>query len=79
MVCDDEPRWDLFEDTPETIQDRLRGVQDLICYLLRKNEELRMELFARRERVFDSKASTIWFRMEHPGNDVFDQTHPARV
>jgi hypothetical protein len=53
-VCDEEFQWDSFDEIPERLQNRLRSMQELVCYLLRKNEELRMEIFARRERTFES-------------------------
>lgn len=58
-ASDDEFFPDFSEKTPERLRDRLRDMQELLCYLLRKNEELRMEIFADRERAFESRSSTM--------------------
>lgn len=58
-VFDDEFQRDSSEEISERLQDRLRGMQELVCYLLRKNEELRMEIFACHERGFESQSSAI--------------------
>jgi hypothetical protein len=33
-VCDDQLLSDSFEEIPERLQDRIRGMQELVCYLL---------------------------------------------
>jgi hypothetical protein len=50
-VGDAESQWDSSDENAERLQGRLRDMQEFVCYLLRKNEELRMELFAHRERT----------------------------
>jgi hypothetical protein len=30
-VCDQRPQWDSFEESPEKLQHRLRGMQELVC------------------------------------------------
>ncbi len=55
-ACDDELLSDSFEDIPEMLQGRLRDMQELVCYLLRKNQELRMERFAYGDSSLDSNS-----------------------
>jgi hypothetical protein len=53
-VGDEASQWDSSEEIAERLQGRLKDLQEFVCYLLRKNEELRMEVFARRERMRNS-------------------------
>ena len=46
IACGDASVPNSSEEMAERLHARLRDMQELICYLLRKNEELRMELFA---------------------------------
>jgi hypothetical protein len=75
-VCDDEIQWDSFEEIPERLQDRLRGMEELVCYLLRKNEEMRMEIFAWRERTIESNSSATSCELDHPNIGALKETNP---
>ena len=46
LVLDDEPFSDLSVEWPSAAQTSLTDMQGLICYLLRKNQQLRKELSA---------------------------------
>jgi hypothetical protein len=48
-TCDDELRSDSFEEISEILQERLNDMQELVCYLLRKNQELRMGILVDRQ------------------------------
>jgi len=65
-VFDDEFQRDSSDEIAERLQDRLRGMQELVCSLLRKNEELRREIFAYRERGFESQSSALFSERDHP-------------
>ena len=58
-AANDEFFSDLSEKIPDRLRGRLKDMQELTCYLLRKNEELRMEIFADRQRAFGSKSSAM--------------------
>lgn len=75
-VCGDEFQRDSFEEIPERLEDRLRDMQELVWYLLRKDEELRMEIFARRERRFELKSSAISCELELPNVGMVKETNP---
>jgi hypothetical protein len=51
------PFSDLFEGEPEVLRDRLENMHEIICYLLLKNQELRMRLAAIDEYECDSTSS----------------------
>jgi len=65
-VCDDDFQRDSCNEISERLQDRLRGMQELVCSLLRKNEELRREIFAYCERGLESQPSAIFSERDHP-------------
>jgi hypothetical protein len=46
LVLDDVPFSELSVEWPSEAQTSVRDMQGLICYLLRKNQQLRMELSA---------------------------------
>jgi hypothetical protein len=58
-ACDDELRSDSFEEVPEILQGRLKDMQELVCYLLRKNQELRMGIFVDRQSSLESGSSVM--------------------
>ena len=74
-VCDDEFQYD-SEEIPGRLQNRLRDLQELVSYLLLKNEILRMEIFARREIKLESKSSTISLEPEYTTARILLETYP---
>jgi hypothetical protein len=58
-TCDDELRSDSFEEISEILQERLKDMQELVCYLLRKNQELRMGIFVDRQSSLESGSSVM--------------------
>jgi len=79
-VFDDEFQRDSSEEISARLQDRLRGMQELVCYLLRKNEELRIEIFTCHERLFESQSSAILSELDHPSfRTQADEPRSART
>ena len=73
LILDDLPSPTLSQEWLSELQISFRDMQSLICYLLRKNQELRLELFIATAHLRDpmKKSSTSSSTVDHSNNTSF--------